>query len=337
MKLIRIGNAEFADGGVCASKGFGAEQNNGVLLISSDRRCTAAAAFTANRIKNAALSGAVEKLADGNVRAVIFGGTGSDADKICRTAAERLKAEENDVIAVSSEITVQDMPQTAVRFKLGGKVCTIGGMLCMNSSGAFVFLTSDTAVSAELLQLALDDTVKATLDRVCTDRNEQAYDMVCMLASGSADNKPLTKENTDFEAFENALYNVMLNLARMTACGYGRSGKLTECVVCGADTDKKAEIIAKAVMTSGHFREAVAGENAELGRILLALGSADTDADDAEIIISSENGSIEVCRKGEALPLSKEQAKTVLSGDELCIIITVGEGSGKAAVWSFRC
>lgn len=244
--------------------------------------------------------------------------------------------------ALEAIMTTDTKPkEIALEFKAGGKTCTIGGMLKgsgmihPNMATTLTFITTDTDISAELLQRALSDTVKVTLNRASVDGDTSTNDMVCIMASGSAGNKPITHENEDFEAFENALYNIMMNLARMMAGDGEGATKLIECVVSDAETEKIAETVAKSVITSSLFKTAMFGEDANWGRILCAIGYADADFDvnKVDVKISSKNGCIHVCKNGAGVDFSEETAKKVLSEDEIQIIISLGNGAGSAVAW----
>ncbi len=231
--------------------------------------------------------------------------------------------------------------EIALEFQAGSRTCTMGGMLKgsgmihPNMATTLTFITTDTDISAELLQRALSDVVKVTLNRVSVDGDTSTNDMVCVMASGSAGNKPIIHENEDFEAFENALYNVMMNLARMMARDGEGATKLIECAVSGAETEKIAETIAKSVITSSLFKTAMFGEDANWGRILCAVGyaEADFDIDKVDVKISSKNGCIHVCENGAGVEFSEETAKKVLAEEEIQIIISLGNGAGSAVAW----
>ncbi|MBR6791680.1 MAG: bifunctional glutamate N-acetyltransferase/amino-acid acetyltransferase ArgJ, partial [Ruminococcus sp.] len=241
--------------------------------------------------------------------------------------------------AVEAIMTTDTIPKdVAVEFQLGGKTCTMGGMLKgsgmihPNMATTLTFITTDADISAELLQRALSDVVKITLNRASVDGDTSTNDMVCVLASGSAENTPVTKENEDFEAFENALYAIMMNLARMMARDGEGATKLIECVVSGAETEKIAETVAKSVICSSLFKSAMFGEDANWGRILCAVGYADADFDinKVDVKIASDKGVIEVCKNGAGVEFSEEKAKEILGEEVIDIIISIGEGGGKA-------
>lgn len=298
------------------------------------------------------------------------------ARKMCALTAEALGIDENDVIVASTGVIGQVLPiepieagikplaeglsydgnsaaveaimttdtmpkEVAVQFEMGGKTCTMGGMLKgsgmihPNMATTLTFITTDADISAELLQRALSDVVKLTLNRVSVDGDTSTNDMVCVLASGSAGNAPVKKENENFEIFENALYALMMNLARMMARDGEGATKLIECVCTGAETEKIAETVAKSVITSSLFKAAMFGEDANWGRILCAIGYADADFDinNVGVRISSEKGVIEVCRSGAGVEFSEEKAKEILREEVIEIAISIGNGGGKAVCW----
>ncbi len=298
------------------------------------------------------------------------------AKTMCSLAAKELGIDENDVIVASTGVIGQILPiepiaggmkslveglaydgnpraveaimttdtmpkEVAVQFKLGGKTCTMGGMLKgsgmihPNMATTLTFITTDADISAELLQRALSDVVKVTLNRASVDGDTSTNDMVCVLASGTAENTPVTKENEDYEAFVNALYAIMMNLARMMARDGEGATKLIECAVTGAETEKTAETVAKSVICSSLFKAAMFGEDANWGRILCAVGYADADFDinRVDVQIASDAGCIDVCRSGAGVDFSEETAKEILKEEEIRILISIGDGGGKAVAW----
>ena len=244
--------------------------------------------------------------------------------------------------AVEAIMTTDTMKkEIAVQFELGGKTVTLGGMLKgsgmihPNMATTLTFLTTDADISAELLQRALSDVVKVTLNRASVDGDTSTNDMVCILASGTAENKPVTAENGEFDKFENALYCIMMNLARMMARDGEGATKLIECSVSGADSDKTAETVAKSVICSSLFKAAMFGEDANWGRILCAVGYADADFDINKVAvkIGSEKGCIDVCKNGAGVEFSEEKAKEILGEEVIEIIISLGDGGGSAVAW----
>lgn len=298
------------------------------------------------------------------------------ANKMCELAANQLGIAADDIIVASTGVIGQVLPiepiengmqeltdglsydgnkcaleaimttdtqpkEIALEFTVGGKVCTIGGMLKgsgmihPNMATTLTFITTDTDISAELLQRALSDVVKVTLNRASVDGDTSTNDMVCIMASGTAGNKPVTHEDEDFEAFENALYNIMMNLARMMAKDGEGATKLIECAVSGAETEKIAETVAKSVITSSLLKSMIFGEDANAGRIYCALGYADADfdIDKVNVDMASKGGTVTLGRNGCVIEFDEDTAKKVLSEDEIQIIISLGDGAGSAVAW----
>lgn len=244
--------------------------------------------------------------------------------------------------AVEAIMTTDTMvKEVAVEFETGGKTCTMGGMLKgsgmihPNMATTLTFITSDVNISPELLQRALSDVVKITLNRVSVDGDTSTNDMVCVMASGTSGNKIIDCEDDDFEKFRNALYAVMMNLARMMARDGEGATKLIECACVGASSEKTAETVAKSVITSNLFKAAMFGEDANWGRILCAVGYADANFDisKVDVNIGSDKGIIAVCRDGAGVDFSEEKAKEILQEEEIQIYISLNEGDCSAVAW----
>lgn len=244
--------------------------------------------------------------------------------------------------AVEAIMTTDTTPkEIAVEFEMGGKKCVIGGMLKgsgmihPNMATTLTFITTDVAISSEYLKHALSDVVKTTLNMVSVDGDTSTNDMVCIMANGMAENNEIKSDNEDFAVFENALYVIMVNLARMMARDGEGATKLIECVCTGAEDVETARKIAKSVITSNLFKAAMFGEDANWGRILCAIGYADADFDinKVNVDIVSSAGKIEVCRNGAGASFSEDKAKEILKEEEITIIVTIGRGEFSAAAW----
>ncbi len=244
--------------------------------------------------------------------------------------------------ALEAIMTTDTQPkEIAVEFEMGGKTCTMGGMLKgsgmihPNMATTLTFITTDAAISAEMLQRALSDCIKVTLNMASVDGDTSTNDMVCVMASGTAGNKEVVTEDKDYESFANALYNIMLNLARMMARDGEGATKLIECVVNGADCAKTAQIVAKSVICSSLLKSMIFGEDANAGRIYCAVGYADADFDISKVDVDmvSAGGSIVLGRKGCVVDFSEETAKKVLAEEEIQILVNLGAGNAAAVAW----
>ena len=244
--------------------------------------------------------------------------------------------------AVKAIMTTDTEPkETAVEFTLGGKLCHIGGMLKgsgmihPNMATTLTFITSDAAVSPELIKKSLCKNVQSTLNCVSVDGDMSTNDMCVVMANGMAENPMITEENEDYRVFDEALHTVMLNLARMMARDGEGATKLIECKVSGADSFETAKTAAKSVIMSSLFKAAMFGEDANCGRIMCALGYAyaDYDVEKIDIAIDSAGGTLNVCKQGSLLDFDETIAKKILCEEDIRIIIELNQGSESAWAW----
>ena len=233
------------------------------------------------------------------------------------------------------------MKECAVEFTLGGKVCRMGGMakgsgmIHPNMATTLNFITTDAAVSTELLQKALSDVVRVTYNCLSVDGDTSTNDCVLLMANGLAGNDELTATGEDYNVFRDALYFVMMNLTRMLAKDGEGASKLLECTCSGAPDLDTAITVAKSVIRSPLVKCAFFGEDANWGRILCAIGYAEAefDIDRVDVDLSSSNGSIAVCRGGAGVGFSEDEAARILAADEIFISINLHQGNCSATAW----
>jgi len=231
--------------------------------------------------------------------------------------------------------------ESALSEDIGGKVVTIGamakgsGMINPNMATMLGFVTTDCAISTELLQKALSATVRRTFNRVSVDGDTSTNDMVVVLANGMAGNRPIAEEGEDYRDFAEALEWVCTELSRMIARDGEGATRLVECTVTGAGDEDDAEAFAKAVISSNLVKTAMFGSDANWGRVLCALGYSGPafDPDKVDLAFESSRGYIEVCRAGAPLPFSEDKAKKVLGDREIQILVSLNGGSGEATAW----
>lgn len=246
---------------------------------------------------------------------------------------------EDAATAIMTTDTVKK--EVAVEFEIDGRTCHLGGMakgsgmIHPNMATTLNFITTDCAVSKNMLQKALSEVVKITYNCLSVDGDQSTNDMVALMANGMAGNKEISEPDTNFEAFKQALYIVMMNMTRMLAKDGEGASKLLECTVSGADDLDTAIIVAKSVICSPLFKCAMFGADANWGRILCAVGYADADFDinKVSVSLSSKAGKIYVCENGSGIEFSEDEAKKVLLEDEIQINISIGEGEYSATAW----
>lgn len=247
----------------------------------------------------------------------------------------------NEAAATAIMTTDTVKKEYAVQFEAGGKICTVGGMakgsgmIHPNMATTLNFITADIDINAEMLQQALNDTVKITYNCLSIDGDTSTNDMVCVMANGLAGNRKISAPCDEFESFKAALYEVMMQLTRMLAKDGEGATKLIECECAGCRDMDTAIAVAKSVAGSTLFKCAVFGEDANWGRILCAVGyaPAEFDINKVDVDIKSEYGEIAVCRNGAGVDFSEEKAAKVLSSDEIYVLINLNGGESSAKAW----
>lgn len=231
--------------------------------------------------------------------------------------------------------------ETAVTFTAGGKTCIIGGiakgsgMIHPNMATMLSFITSDAAISSEMLDRVLKEDIKDTYNQISIDGDTSTNDMVVVLANGMAGNEEIRSEGEDYEAFAAAFRKVTAYLSRKLAEDGEGAGKLIVCRVKGAKDAEQARAISKSVVSSNLLKAAIFGEDANWGRVLCAIGYAPGDfaADNIDVSMGSENGKIIVCKGSGYYDHSEEKAAEILSADEIDIDVDMHSGSGSAVAW----
>ncbi len=261
-----------------------------------------------------------------------------------REAAESLKdslGDNSDDAAEAIMTTDTVIKQIAVRFKIKDAVCMMGaiakgvGMVCPNMATNLIFITTDAAISSEMLQKALSEDVKNSFNMVSVDGDQSTNDTCCILANGLAGNELIDCDNDDYKSFKKALAYCTVKLSKMIAKDGEGATKLVECKVFGAKSVKSAKNIAKTVIKSSLVKTAMFGSDANWGRVLCAIGYSgeNVDVNSIDVSFSSKAGEIAVCKGGCGVEFSEERAKEILSGDEVAINIDLNGGSCKAVAW----
>ena len=231
--------------------------------------------------------------------------------------------------------------EIAVSFEIGGKTCKIGGiakgsgMIHPNMATMLVFITTDCAISPEMLKKALSTDIKETFNMISIDGDTSTNDMVTVLASGMAENTEITEQNDDFKTFMKALNTVTVALCRMIAGDGEGATKLLECEVGGAKDKQTAKTVAKSVICSSLLKAAMFGADANWGRVLCAIGysGAQVDVNKIDVAFKSKAGQIEVCKNGSGVDFSEDIAKKILSEKEIEILVCLNSGEQKSTAW----
>lgn len=247
----------------------------------------------------------------------------------------------SDKAAAAIMTTDTKMKSVAVEFTVGGKVCRMGaiakgsGMIHPNMGTMLCFITTDCAITHEMLLDALQETVKKTFNRVSIDGDTSTNDMCVVLANGKAGNSLIDWQDEDYQVFYKALNEVCTRMARKIAGDGEGATKLITCTVSGARSEEAAERLAKAVCASSLVKTAMFGSDANWGRVLCAMGysKAPFRPEYVAVTFRSAAGEVAVCEKGAGLGFDEELAKKVLSEPEVVIAVELNEGDHAVSAW----
>lgn len=231
--------------------------------------------------------------------------------------------------------------EVAVEFTIAGKTCRLGGMakgsgmIHPNMATTLNFVTTDVAISAEMLQTALSDVVKITYNCLSVDGDTSTNDMVSVMANGKAENPEITAQGAEYQSFRQALYIVMVNMTKMLAADGEGASKFLECSCDGAPDQDTAITVAKSVICSPLVKTAMYGEDANSGRIFCAIGYADAEFEIAPLVVelSSAKGRVVVYDNGANIPSAEEKATEILKEDEIYIHVHLNQGDAQAKAW----
>lgn len=286
---------------------------------------------------------------DINVDDVLVGSTGVIGQKLdikpirimIPTLAKSLSPKNSGDALEAIMTTDTRKKEVAVEFEMDGRKCHVGGiskgsgMINPNMATMLAFITTDVCINGELLEKALRKVTGLTYNMVSVDGDTSTNDTIILMSSGLAKNEEILCEDKSYEKFENALYAVMMNLARETARDGEGATKLIECIVNGAPSEKAAKAAAKSVISSNLVKAALFAADANWGRILCALGYADADFDVSKtsVELASAKGKLTVCADGAGISFSEDSAKKILSEDEIKILIDLHNGDESAIAW----
>jgi glutamate N-acetyltransferase/amino-acid N-acetyltransferase len=256
-------------------------------------------------------------------------------------AALERSAEASDAAGHAIMTTDTVKKEAAVETTVGGKPVRMGGiakgsgMIHPNMGTMLCFLTTDCAISPEMIKTALLETVNVSFNRISVDGDTSTNDTCCVLANGLAGNEPITAKGPDYDAFLAALRALCTELAKKMASDGEGARHLITCTVQGAKSEKSAETISKSVVSSTLTKAAIFGADANWGRVLCAMGYSgeDFDPDQVNVHFASAAGDVQVCAKGRGLDFDEDLAKKVLTEHDVEINISMGEGEASCTCW----
>ncbi len=231
--------------------------------------------------------------------------------------------------------------EAAVTFEIGEKTVTIGGMakgsgmIHPNMCTMLSFITTDAKISKKALQKALSEDVEDTYNMISVDGDTSTNDTVLLLANGMAGNEKIRVGTPEYETFKEALHCVNETLAKMMAGDGEGATALFEAKIIGAKTKEQAKTLAKSIVCSNLTKTAIAGHDANWGRILCAMGysGAEFDPEKVDLYFESAAGKLKIIENGTATDYSEEKATEILSRPEVTAVADIKEGNEEAAAW----
>ena len=256
-------------------------------------------------------------------------------------AALERSNEASDAAAHAIMTTDTVKKEVAVETTVGGKTVRMGGiakgsgMIHPNMGTMLCFLTTDCAISSEMIKTALLETVGVSFNRISVDGDTSTNDTCCVLANGLAGNETITAKGPDYDAFLTALQALCVALAKKMASDGEGAKHLITCTVSGAADEATAETVSKSVISSTLTKAAIFGADANWGRVLCAMGysGAAFDPEKVDVHFASAAGDIAVCRQGRGLDFDEDLAKKILTEHDVEIRIAMGEGDAECTCW----
>lgn len=272
--------------------------------------------------------------------------------------AEGLSKKGHEEARIAIMTTDTKYKECAVEFELGGKTCRMGtmckgsGMIHINLGTMLSFITTDAAISPEMIDRALRESIKGTYNCVSVDGDTSTNDTLILLANGMAENPEITEENEDYKVFLAALNKMNKIMAMKIAADGEGATRLVQCTVNGAKTVEDARGLAKEVISSSLVKAAMFGSDANFGRFLCAMGYSGIDftpektsiwftskgnakryfEDYEDFNVHGEN-SVLVYKDGVPENFDEDKAKKIMSEEAVEILVQCGDGNCSGTAW----
>lgn len=314
------------------------------VVVNSGNANAVAPNGYANAVKTADAAAAKLHLSPDQIAVASTGVIGVElpAEKIVKAIDKIELSKDGSDAAAHAIMTTDTKEKTAVEtFTVSGVTCTMGaickgsGMIHPNMGTMLCFITTDAAIDPALLEKALQKAVKRTFNCVSVDGDTSTNDMCLVMANGQAKNPEITAEDEDYAEFYKALYSIMEKMAIAIASDGEGASRLMTVTVKNAKEERQAYTLARSVACSTLFKAALFGKDANWGRVVCALGYADTDFDvkGVDITFESKAGSLPVFINGLACGFDEEHASKVLGEDAVTVLIDLHKGEQECTCW----
>jgi glutamate N-acetyltransferase/amino-acid N-acetyltransferase len=259
--------------------------------------------------------------------------------QVCGKVADTAESADNAAHAILTTDTMKK--EIAIEEKIGEVTVSLGaigkgsGMIHPNMATMLAFVTTDVAITQEMLQKALKKCVDTTFNMITVDGDTSTNDSVVVLANGEANNPIIDQEGEAFEAFTKMLFEALKYIAISIVKDGEGATKLLEVEIAEVASFAKGKALAKSILTSSLVKTAFFGEDANWGRILAAMGYAgeDFDVNKVDLYLESIGGEVHMLSNGAPLKFSEKKAKTVLEEAEIKIKVCMKEGNECITAW----
>lgn len=259
--------------------------------------------------------------------------------KLVEAKSDTLEAGHTAACSIMTTDTISK--EIAVSFELDGKEITVGGMskgsgmIHPNMCTMLAYITTDMAISKELLQEALSTSVADTFNMITVDGDTSTNDTCLVMANGMAGNTEVTQKGEAYDKFFEALNYVCTYLAKKMAGDGEGATKLFEAKVVNAKSKEDARTLSRAIVGSNLSKAAIYGCDANFGRFLCAMGysGAQFDQNDVELFFESENGRLQVFDHGTPIVFDEEKALQIMKADAVTVYVDMHEGEAEATAW----
>ncbi|MGI6255282.1 MAG: bifunctional glutamate N-acetyltransferase/amino-acid acetyltransferase ArgJ [Acutalibacter sp.] len=244
--------------------------------------------------------------------------------------------------AATAIMTTDTIPkEAAAEVEIGGKTVHVGGiskgsgMIHPNMATMLCFVTTDCAITSEMLDKAIHQVTDCTFNMISIDGDTSTNDTFAVLANGAAENQEITAPGPEYDAFVEALEAVCRKLSKLMAGDGEGATKLLVCKVDGAADLDMAKTVSKSVICSTLFKAAMFGADANWGRVLCAIGysGAAVDVNKIDVSFRSAAGQVDVCENGSGIPFSEEEASKVLGEHDIEILVHLHLGQVSAEAY----
>lgn len=240
--------------------------------------------------------------------------------------------EEGSMRAAEAMMTTDRQPkQVSYAFDLGNYICNFGAIFKGNSlvspnmATVLGIITTDTNISPEMLQKALESAVKESFNQLNLDGASSPNDMVCIMASGKAGNYKIDCEDTEYKKFAFALLEVMKEMCRRIAADGAEKTLL--CRINNAKSKSLSRALSKQIVGAYAFKNGIKSGDLNVECILGMLMEQRETIEGVEISLCSENGSVVLFSDGELLRRNYEREKLLLEANEIELCIQLNEGN----------